>query len=354
MVRADWSTMGRAGVWPRWGRLPMVGLIVAALAVPVAGQDTIYVSGGGDTRGYMKLSGRILDYRGGELRLETAGGSEQVYPADRIVRIDTHHTRQQEEADALFAQGEFGSALALYGQARSSEARAWVRREITARIVWCYRALGQWSRAGEEFLVLIRSDPATPYFACIPLAWVPSQPSMLLEQTARQWFKREEMPAAVLLGASHLMSTASRLQALARLRRLATDPSDRRIEVLSLAQTWRAEAVTADEARLSSWRRTIEQMPQALRAGPYFVLGQGWAGRQGWERAALAFMRVPVLYPEHRIMAARSLLEAGRSLEKLPRTEQAAGVYRELINAYPEVPSAADARRRLEDLANDE
>jgi len=353
MVIAGHSRGRRAGARPPAGRPALAGLIVAALAVPAAAQDTIYVSGGG-AQGYAKLNGRIVDYRGGQLRLETAGGREQTYPAERIVRIDTHHTPQQEEADALFEQGRFASARALYGQARASETRAWVRREITARIVWCYRALGQLSRASEEFLVLIRSDPATPYFACIPLAWVPSQPSMLLEQNARQWLNRDEMPAAVLLGASHLMATASRPQALARLRRLAADPSDPRIEALAAAQTWRAAVVSADEERLADWRRAIDGMPQSLRAGPYFVLGLGWAQRQNWEQAALAFMRIPVLYPEQRSLAARSLLEAGRSLEKLQRPAQAAGLYRELIDTHPESRSAADARRRLEEIVNDQ
>jgi len=325
-------------------------LIVAICCAPVAAQDTVYVSSSRSARGYTKLSGRVVDYTGRELRLVIPGTGEQSFPAGEVLRIETQHVRQQVEADAAFAKGEFASALALYREARTAESRVWVRRQITAAMVWCYRALGRPELAAEEFLLLIRSDPQTLHFECIPLAWVPSQPSVVLEQSARQWLTRQEMPAAVLLGASQLMSTALRPAALARLRQLTADP-DRRIAQLARAQTWRAAVVTADGEELAGWQTAVEEMPQPLRAGPYYVLGLAWAQRQDWEQAALAFLRVPILYPQHRSIAARSLIDAGQSLERTGGTGQAARLYRELIETYPETRSATEARNRLEELA---
>ncbi len=334
------------------GRLLLAAMALAALSEARGAEDVVYVTTTSD-RGYMKLTGRVVDYTGRELRLQASNGSEQRFLGERVLRIETEHGPAQVEADRRFARREFGPALDLYRQARDAETRPWVRRQIIAQIVWCYRNLARPEMAGEEFLLLVRSDPTTPHFGCIPLAWIPSQPSLLLERSAQQWLARDDMPAAVLLGASHLLPTRARPRALEKLRKLTTD-ADRRIAFLALAQTWRAAAVTAGRQQLAGWSETIERMPEPLRAGPYYVLGLAWAQQKGWEQAALAWLRVPILYPEERPLAARSLLEAGQSLERLGRTGRAVRLYSELIETFPETQSAVDAQARLREAAANE
>lgn len=330
--------------------LLLVGAAAFGLPRSVRAQDTIYVSGGSGPHGETKTSGRILDYTGRELLFELAGGVQKVYPSQKILKVETIFGQEKLDADALFSQGEFASAVAIYGQARSSDQRPWVRRLITAQMVWCHRALGQTHLAGEEFLLLIRSDPDTLYFDSIPLAWVPSQPPIPLEQAARQWLARDDLPAAVLLGASHLMSTSHRLEALERLKQLTTS-ADRQVASLALAQTWRATAVTADQRQLDTWQRAIDGMPREIRAGPYFVLGQAQAQRQQWEEAALSLMRIPILFARNRTLAARSLVDTGRSLEKINRSKQAVKLYDEVIKTYPKSRAAAEAQSRLEQIS---
>ncbi len=330
--------------------LPAAALVVALLGTPAPGQDTVHVANPSSTHGYAEWKGQVVDYTGRELVLLLPSGLDRTFPADQVLRIETHYGPQHVEADRRFAQGEFESALGLYGQAREGEPRRWVRRQITARIVWCYRALGQWERAGKDFLdVLLADDPSTPYFDCIPLGWVRREPSLTLERTAQQWLTRDQRPAAALVGASHLLSTNQYSRALERLRQLAADP-DERIAFLALAQTWRASAVTANPEQLAQWQATIERMPEPLRAGPYFVLGAAEAQQQRWEQAALAWMRIPILYPEHRNLAAQALLSAGRSLERLGRSEQSVSLYRELLKTYSNTPPATEAQTRLEEI----
>jgi tetratricopeptide (TPR) repeat protein len=324
-------------------------LIVAALSTGAAAQDTVYIAG--STGGQTKITGRVLDYTGRELRFEHASGREQSFPAEKVLRVETSYGRQQTEADALFVQNRFRPALTLYLQAADAEPRGWVRRQIIAQIVWCYRALDQPRRAGEMFLLLIPNDPNTPHFGCIPLAWIARQPPSDLELAARRWLKRPE-PAARLLGASHLLAGRDRPTALSELGRLAAG-ADRQVAYLALAQTWRAELVTASPQQVDGWRRVIEQMPEPIAAGPYFVLGRARAQQQRPEQAALALLRVAILYPQHRSLAAQSLLEAGRALAQLERTQGALRLYRELIRTYPEQTRAvAEAQNRLEELGN--
>ena len=323
--------------------------MLAALFVSrAAAQDTVILADDGDARAQTRLTGRVVDYTGRELRLALPAGGERSIPAGQVVHIDTPTTQAHRLADELFVKGEFEPALAQYGRARNEDQRPWVRRRITAQMVRCHQALDQAAAAGEEFLLLLRSDPDTVHFDCIPLAWLPSQPPLELEQAARRWLDRQDTPAAVLLGASHLMSTV-RPQALERLKGLAAS-ADRRVAQLAIAQTWRAAAVTATEEEIDRWEQAIEQMPAALRAGPYFVLGSALQRRQQWERAALAWLRLPILYPEHRILVRRSLLDAGGALEKLQRSQQAAQLYRELLALGGPAGEESEARSRLEAL----
>jgi hypothetical protein len=66
------------------------------------------------------------------------------------------------------------------------------------------------------------------------------------------------------------------------------------------------------------------------------------------DAAALALLEVPLLYPRHRQLAAAALLLGGSCLEQTDRPDQAAGLYRELVDGYEGAPEASEARRRLE------
>ena len=333
---------------PRNGRCATL-MIFALLSAPAAGQDTVYIAGsaGGQTR----ITGRVLDYNGRELRLEHTGGKEQSFPAERVLRVETEYGRQQTEADGLFARHHFDRALVLYVKAVDGEPRRWVRRQIIARIVCCHSALEQTERAGEAFLLLIREDPDTPQFDCIPLVWISRETPIALEAAARRWLGRSE-PAARLLGASHLLAGRDRPAALKELHRLAAG-ADRQVAALALAQSWRAKVVTATAEQIDAWGELIQKMPEPIAAGPYFLLGLARAQRQRPEQAALAVLRVAILYPQRRALAAQSLLEAGRVLEGLDRKQSALRLYRELIRDYPERTRAvAEARARLEEIAN--
>ncbi|HID78813.1 MAG TPA: hypothetical protein EYP56_22815 [Planctomycetaceae bacterium] len=331
------------------GRLAGVAGAVVWLAMVTAAwaQDTVHLASGGRT------GGRVIDYTGRQLVLELAGGLRRTIPGDQVVAVETTKTPQEADGDRAAARGDFGAALALYRVARQAEPRVWVRRQLTAKIVWCHRALGQLERACREFLVLIASDPQTPELDCIPLAWLPTPPPVALEQSAEEWVAGNQGPAVALLGASHLLSTAARPRALNRLKQLALG-SDRAVALLAVAQTWRTQVATVAPEQLEAWQRAIETMPHRLRAGPYYVLAQGWRNQGQWEQAALALMRIAILYRRHYRLAGQSLWEAGQMLERLDRPEQASRLYRELVGDFSNTPASPQAADRLKELARTE
>ena len=92
----------------------------------------------------------------------------------------------------------------------------------------------------------------------------------------------------------------------------------------------------------------IEKLAPKQRAGPYYVWGQALAQKRNYPSAALAYLRVPVIYAKHRGLAASALLEAGDALQQAGLAPQAASCYRELASDYAEqVTLVRAAQQRL-------
>lgn len=327
---------------PTWEAL-LATLLLAPLSVRA--QDTVYLSSPTSPQGYTLINGTVVEYSSAGLVVESTGKSHP-YPARLVQRIETRRTESQLQGDALYETGDYSGALTAYLKAREQENRAWVRREITAQIVWCYRALGQATSAAVQFLLLVRTDPATPYFDCIPLAWHSSAQSRAVGPAAQSWLREDAMPAAVLLGASYLLHTEHGSTALVKLQALAKS-DDETVALLARAQAWRPTIISVQTSQVERWQQMVEDMPAPLRPGPYYVVGQGWARNQAWEKAALAFARIPILYPKHREIASRALFDAAAALGKLERHDEANRLYSELIQNYPESPLVGDAQSRL-------
>lgn len=328
-------------------------IAIGQAALVLGADDVVYLKPRTDgVRGQM-LSGKIVDYTGRELKLQSATGRERTIPADRIEHVATTYCDEQRSGDALAAKHDFRGALEQYRRALagSREPREWVRRQILTQIVWCLRNLGQDDQAGEFFLVLLASDPYTRSFDCMPLAWTLDAPPAATARKARGWLDSKN-PAAELLGASHLLATEARPAAVEHLKRLLFDP-DPRIAWLAQAQLWRIRAPAAPREQLQEWMGATEAADPALRAGAYFVLGSALVPTAP-EEAALALLKVPILYEREDRLAASALLAAGECLERTRRARQAAALYRELAESHPQAPEAREAGRRLQSLASSE
>jgi tetratricopeptide (TPR) repeat protein len=323
--------------------------ILSVSLVSALAQDTVYLVRDSNARGPEVLTGKVIDFTGRGLSLRLADGRTQAIRPERIDHVETTRSAEHKAGDELFADGDFRQAIAQYRAAVQGdrEVRGWVRRQILSQTVWCQRASGAWDEAGETFLTLAARDPDTPYFDCIPLAWTAARPAPALESNARRWLDQPE-PLAALLGASHLLSTGHRAIALARLESLRAN-SDPRIAWLAEAQTWRAAGAAARKER-AGWRQRLEASPQALCAGPYYVFGLACVVDKP-DEAALALLKIPILYPRERSLAAAALLTAGGCLERLERPAQAATLYREVVAGAGSLSEADEAQRRLQSLA---
>jgi len=320
-----------------------------AAETPTAkGADQVVVASADGRTPPTKWTGEILDYTGHELRLKLPNGHEKAFPSARVLAESTPISPEQQAGDTAWAEGNFRRAVGHYRAALEGqhEAREWVRRKILAQIIWCYKSLGDWEPACDYFLILLARDRTTQYFDCLPLAWLSEEPSPTLQRKAKEWLAQGETPAATLLAASHLLPTADRTAALAALGRLSTD-RDERIALLAQAQQWRTVAFQATDKQVAAWRQVEAKLPEALRAGPDFIIGSALVGRQP-EEGALWYLRAAILYPRERQVAAAGLAGAAAALDKLDRREQAQALWAEIIRSYPDqVAVAKEAKEHV-------
>jgi tetratricopeptide (TPR) repeat protein len=310
-------------------------------------QDLVVEATGEDGSGRVNRKGMIVDYTGRGVRLESTTGVRKTIPLERVVRIEFARCDAHRAAAAAMAAGDFSKAMEHFTSITSTnERRGWVRTLIVANIIQCQQALGNYDAACHYFLGLLRNDKQTPHFDVIPLAWLSSQ--QLSDRRAEGWLV-DELPPARLLAASYLLPTAYRDKAVAKLQKL-TGSEDPRIAQLAAAQLWRTRVANASPDEVAQWSRKIEEMPEALRGGPYYVVGLARSNLGDHEQAAIALMHVPILYPQQASLAAEALLAAGRSLARDQQNAEAARLFHEVVRDHPKTTAAAEAQQRLEAL----
>jgi hypothetical protein len=218
-----------------------------------------------------------------------------------------------------------------------------------SELAGCYLEAGRIDNAGDEFLALAASDPATRHFDVVPIAWRAGPPDAAVEARASAWLRNSEQPLAQLLGASWLLPTSRRAEATAALEELARS-GDQRISAMATIQLWRTKLVSATTADAARWHTQLEAMPPEVQAAGWYVLGDVLARQQQAEFSALSYLKVPLLFREQRAVAADSLLATAKQLERLAQTKQAADLYRELLRDFPHLPAAGEARTRMENV----
>lgn len=299
--------------------------------------------------GESRRRGTIVEYTGQVLTLRLSSERDEQIESSRVVRYETELVPDHRTGDQLFSEDRFAEAIVSYHRAVAVEVeqRRWMRRVILAQMVRCYKNMQQIDRAGATFLAIVRSDPTTQLLDALPLAWVASAPPADLVDDATRWLETEGEPVVQLMGASWLLTTTAHKKAVDVLTKVAESP-DRRIAMLAEAQLWRDKVVTASREDIERWEHQLDTLDDSLRAGPYFLIGQAWARHGRHDSAALALLRVPVLYPQEQNLAAEALLAAGAQLEKMGDRTGAKTVYTELIQTCKSHQLAPVAQQRLE------
>ncbi|MDZ4685602.1 MAG: hypothetical protein SH850_11105 [Planctomycetaceae bacterium] len=295
------------------------------------------------------VNGRIVDYTGRELTLETGvGAGIKRFPRAEVVAVTTPYREAHQRGLTLLAEGKPKEADAAFEAALDDETRAWVRRSLLAGQVNCAWWTGDYSRAASRFLPIAESDPETWYFGLMPLVWTEDVPASAKLSDARAWL-RSPNSVARLLGASWLLTGTDRIAAEKVLSDLASD-TNRSVQRLAQAQLWRLrlENGPLPTIELRRWESTIQDAPPELRAGPLFLLGRGHVQRQDALDAAATWLWLPFEYPELRSLSAEAQQRAAEQLLAAGDQIGARALANEVGIHFADLPVAQRALKLLE------
>lgn len=327
--------------------------LIAALATfsnsDAAAQDRVTLQPS-NSPGRITVTGIISEYTGLRISVRaTPQAPLKHYPAEQVVGIETEQTAPHVQGLQRLGQGRPAEAIPLLEQAMREETRAWVKREILASLVKAALRRSDVATAGSYFVQLMASDSTSRHFAMIPLMWGPQEVSLSLRNRAEEWLRADsEIPR--LLGASLLLTDGSRGEAAQRVLRDLSISSDARVKDLSDAQGWRLKLQNGqvpERLLVERWQQKVDEFPASLRWGPNFLLGQIYSRRHEHERAALAYLWLPLMDEHDAPLTARAMVEAAHALEALRRNDEANALYRELLQRFPDTPSADEARGKL-------
>lgn len=301
-----------------------------------------------DNRGKQtSRNGTVTDLKGDTVTLQLASGREVAIPYKRVVKLESDWLPVHQAADARYRARDFSAALDLYRDAFNEESRRWVKRKLLAQVIWCQQNTNRYGEACQNFRRLVSDDANSPYFGSIPLQWQ-ARPCPADVKTVVQPWQGQDQPVLRLMAASWLLAD-DRNQSVRTLRELGRDATEN-VRVLAVTQLFRAEILTLDESRIAWLVDQIKAMPSDLRAGPYYLLGQAHARFDHADEAALAYLRVPALYPDHAALAQHSLWEAGRSLHEQGNSAESVQLFRQTVALGRETEPGRNAAARLDEL----
>lgn len=323
-------------------------LLVCSASVAV-GEDVVHLRPAqGQEKGTV-VRGTIERYDREQLAIVTHNG-EVSLPVNRIQKVETTWPEPYHEALRKIEQRRFAEALATIDAALEIEQRTWAHEALVARKCQILLQMDEVTSAGVLFLRIVEENPNTRHLEAMPLAWTSSSPDFDRDRAARSWLAGNTLQAR-LMGASWLLSSSDRTQAITALRQLAR-AEDPQLALLAQAQMWRTEVVTVDESGLRRWVTLLERgnLPGSANAGPWYVIGRAFVQQKRYDEAPLALMRVPILYPGESHLAAESLLLAARSLERDGQTAEAKQLVREIMTEHSGRAASREAEILMQQL----
>lgn len=327
-------------------------MLLAGAAPPAKEMpDTITLQRAGSI-GRITLRGTIREFTGRTLEfLPGSSAGLQSYPASEVVYFESPRVESHRRGLSEFEAGRVEAAAASFEEAMKEEQRPWMRREILAMSIRCALYRGDRVAAGIRFLALVQSDPDTPQFELIPLAWSAGRADPSAVTQAAGWLSH---PTEVgrLVGASMLLQDPQQGAAAEKVLLQLGSSTDPRIFHLARAQQWRRslKVPSLPQQEIERWQSRVDEMPERLRGGPMFVVAQGFLARGEKHRAAAAFLWLPLVYDLDANLAAEATLSAADALTDIGQQNAATMLYREGADRFRGTIAGDQAARKYEDI----
>ncbi|RMF37357.1 MAG: hypothetical protein D6753_17715 [Planctomycetota bacterium] len=271
---------------------------------------------------HRQIHGNVSRFDAEVLTVATEDGQVRNLASDQVDRVVPRWANEQAaHARRLVQQRQFRAAIPALEQAVRSGIPRWQQRLLIADLVRSVASIGKTRSAGTLFLNLAASHPPPALYADMPLCWTTQEPDVTLRDAARQWLASDD-PHAQLLGASWLLSGASRGEAEAGLRRLESSS----VEIVAQLARWQRRRLTPPPEsleRMPTWMAERDALLGPLQLGPTEFMAERLAQTGQIELAVGQWMRIVTQHQDryHRWQAAVEQVES--ALQRLGNPEQA-------------------------------
>ncbi|NLX57848.1 MAG: hypothetical protein GXY74_02025 [Phycisphaerae bacterium] len=347
----------------------LIAAMIAALTSGTVLADSIRNSAGinyaGRVRG-LSPEGVVID----------VSGSARTFAYAEIAKLAVDEAPDLGKAEDLLNSGEAAEAAKLYAKVRDKGGSAWLKHFVDARLVRSYDESKQFYRAVKAMISLCAMQS--------PLASQVGQPSPLAKGSADNQSSLKEIEQA--LATVPAGAFADRLKSL-RINILMVEGNPAEILGLVEEQLKSPDVSVRKQARIKHFQilldlnrvddagRSLEQAGDDLDNSErqplmYYIEGRrlyakAEAARKAAEgkpdqpaderdylRAALKFMRLPVLYSlAQKDLAAESLVWAARAMQKAGAPAQEVGtVLDEAVRKFPNTRGSDMAHKMMEDM----
>lgn len=313
--------------------------------LPFAGTDAISVL---DELGRQStLGGRIEDISGETLTILRSGSTRiELFRISDIVELSFAKTPVWDSGLRFQASGDHRKALEYFDKALKSESRPWAWNELQASAVKECIANGDRVAAVERIEQIFSKDKLTRHVCLLPLVWDGRLPDSERVQAVVGDLASDSVIRQLVAASTLLDQSDHRTEAEAMLERIRRTTPSRRIVEMAEAQLWRVYLLDANREfpLTSQWGDRVSQMPVFARSGPQYVVGRLLKKQHQYDRAALAFMWMPLMAPIDPALSAQSLAEGIACLGLSGRQSEADALAAELQQRFPQTSAAMSIR----------
>ena len=262
-------------------------------------------------------------------------------------------------AELLQTDGKLDDAMAMITKADSLNPAASIRPALLYRRGLLLRETAKTDEAKKDFESLLSSAPDSP-FSPAALFWLGEiEFEGNRNDTAITAYQRllERNDSGKYAALAHLRLSQTYLKtqkwddADAEAAKLAGDEIELpvREEATYVKARVKQQKAEFDAAR-ELYRKIIGPQRTETAAKAQFMLGETFFLQERYDEALKEFLKVEILYPipEWQSFA---LLEIGKCHARRSETDDARKAFNEVVEKYPTLPAASEAKRQLESLA---
>lgn len=257
-------------------------------------------------------------------------------------------------ARKLLRSKEFGAAALAFEQIALKRPSVVLQEEAWLRVAQSYAVLGERERAIHAYAAMMRVNPRTKFYGHMPLI---AQHFDAFDRTLQflgGFIDRAPTDFVRALGqliASSVLMTAGQYGESERGLRVLLGDKDPR--VVAFAHVRWAQLLVLQNRwtdALAGLRKWIESMDAGAQPQAYYWLGECYWKKADYARAAAAFLRAPLEFPEFWELHPACTWRAARCFRKLGQLDRSRKLLRGIVAQFPRSPQAREAAEDLETL----